>query len=191
MVLSSSMLPNCIRPRLRVAAQQKESCSVISITASEAEHSALLSIEKMPKWLQTNEGVLDWYRPISGSALTLFLSLLYIHNETVNIYSHLIPTVSFLLGEGYLQRYLESRYFGATGADFIAFSIFMWTAVTYLSLSAAYHTLMNHSQHLEHVCLRFDMLGIVIFIMGDLTLGIYLLFWCEPLPRNIYWSMVS
>lgn len=31
-------------------------------------------------------------------------------------------------------------------AEFIAFSIFMLTAVTCLSLSAAYHTLMNHSQ---------------------------------------------
>jgi hypothetical protein len=31
----------------------------------------------------------------------------------------------------------------------------------------------------------------VIFILGDLVLGIYLVFWCESLLRNIYWSMVS
>jgi adiponectin receptor len=65
------------------------------------------------------------------------------------------------------------------------------TAVTCLSLSTTYHTLMNHSQHMEHFCLLLDMLGIVIFILGDLVLGIYIVFWCEPLPRNIYWSMVS
>ncbi|CEJ62912.1 Putative Hemolysin-III family protein [Penicillium brasilianum] len=45
-------------------------------------------------------------------------------------------------------QYLTSRYLGVTGADFIVLSIFMWTAVTCLSLSAAYHTLMNHPQHL-------------------------------------------
>jgi hypothetical protein len=51
--------------------------------------------------------------------------------------------------------------------------------------------LNDHSQHVEHLCLRLDMLCVVIFILGDLVLGIYLVFWCEPLPRNIYWSMVS
>jgi adiponectin receptor len=65
------------------------------------------------------------------------------------------------------------------------------TAVTCLSSSAIYHTLLNHSKHVEHLCLRLDMLGVVIFILGDLILGIYIIFWCEPYPRNIYWSMVS
>jgi hypothetical protein len=41
------------------------------------------------------------------------------------------------------------------------------------------------------LCLRLDMLGVVVFILGDLVLGIYLVFWCEHLPRNIYWAMVS
>ncbi|KAI1133212.1 hemolysin-III family protein [Nemania abortiva] len=63
----------------------------------------------------------------------------YIHNESVNIYSHLIPAVSFL----------------------------------------------------KHFCRRLDMLGVVIFILGDLVLGIYMVFWCEPLPHSIYWSMDS
>jgi adiponectin receptor len=67
----------------------------------------------------------------------------------------------------------------------------MLTAVTCLSLSATYHTLMNHSKHVEHLCLRLDMLGIVIFILGDLILGIYIVFWCEPTQRKIYWSLVS
>lgn len=113
------------------------------------------------------------------------------HNETVNIYSHLIPAVVFLLGEWYLTQYLASRYPGLTNTDVIVFSIYMFTAVMCLSFSATYHTLLNHSQHVEHLCLRLDMLGVVIFILGDLILGVYILFWCEPLPRNIYWSMVS
>jgi hypothetical protein len=35
------------------------------------------------------------------------------------------------------------------------------------------------------------MLGVVIFILGELVLRIYMVLWCEPLSRNIYWSMVS
>ena len=52
-----------------------------------------------------------------------------------------------------------------------------------------HHTMMNHSQDMEVLCLRLDMLGVVIFILGDIILGIYMTFWCEPLPRKIYWAM--
>jgi adiponectin receptor len=161
--------------------------------ASKARHPVLLSFDEMPEWFhrESNQWILHSYRPISGSVHASFYSWLYMHNETVNIYSHLIPAVLFLLGEWHIQQYLVSRYSGVTSTDFIAFSIFVLTAVTCLSLSAIYHTLLNHSKHVEHLCLRLDMLGVVIFILGDLILGVYIIFWCEPLPRNIYWSMVS
>jgi len=170
-----------------------ESISDTAPKAGKARRPVLLSFDEMPEWFQreSNQWILHGYRPISGSALASFCSWLYIHNESFNIYSHLIPAVFFLLGECYIQQYLASRYSGVTSADFIAFSIFMLTAATCLSLSATYHTLMNHSQKMEHFCLRLDMLGVVVFILGDLVLGIYMVFWCEPLSRYIYWSMVS
>jgi adiponectin receptor len=161
--------------------------------AGKARRPVLLSFDEMPEWFQreSNKWILHGYRPISGSALASFCSWSYIHNESANIYSHLIPAVFFLLGECYIQEYLTSRYSEVTSADFIAFSIFMLTAATCLSLSATYHTLMNHSQHMEHLCLRLDMLGVVVFILGDLVLGIYMVFWCEPWSRFIHWSMVG
>ncbi|KAI0203577.1 hemolysin-III related-domain-containing protein [Astrocystis sublimbata] len=165
-----------------------------SNTASKAgKQVGLLSFDEMPEWFQreSNQWIHHGYRPISGSAHASFCSWSYMHNESVNIYSHLIPAVLFLLGQWHLQQYLASRYPGVTGADFIAFSIFMLTAVTCLSLSATYHTLMNHSRDMEHFCLQLDMLGVVIFILGDLVLGIYMVFWCEPWPRNTYWSMIG
>ena len=189
-------------PRLRVShpkplemqkGQKKESISDNACKTDKAKRPTLLLFDEMPDWFRRefNQWILRGYRPISGSVHTSFSSLLYIHNESINIYSHLIPAMLFLLGECYTQRYFASRYPGLISTDFIAFSIFMLAAVTCLSLSAMYHTLLNHSQHIEHICLRLDMLGVVIFILGDLVLGIYVVFWCEPLLRNFYWSMVS
>ena len=180
-------------PPERHKGREVESISDSAVKAGMAGRPDLLSFREMPKWFQagSNMWICGGYRPISGSAHASFCSWLYIHNESVNIYSHLIPAVFFLFGEWYIQQYLASRYSGFTGADSIAFSIFMLTAATCLSLSVTYHTLMNHSQHVEHLCLRLDMLGVVVFILGDLVLGIYMVFWCEPLPRNTYWSMVS
>jgi len=181
-------------PRPQVQ-QRHKGMEFISNTTSEASKPGppvLLSFNKMPEWFQreSNSHILDGYRPISGSAHASFHSWSYIHNESFNIYSHLISGVFFLLGNLYIQQYF-ARYSGVTVADYTAFSIFMLTAVACLSLSATYHTLMNHSPHMERFCLRLDMLGIVFFILGDLILGIYMVFWCEPLPRNIYWCMVS
>ena len=89
----------------------------------------------MPEWFQRefNRWILHGYRPISGSAHASFCSLSYIHNESVNIYSHLIPAVFFLLGDLCTLQHLAGRYYGVTIADFIAFSIFMVTAVICLS----------------------------------------------------------
>jgi adiponectin receptor len=67
----------------------------------------------------------------------------------------------------------------------------MITATTCYTFSALYHTLMNHFYTVDHFWHRLDMLGIGIFIVGDIILGIYLIFWYETTQRNIYWSMVS
>ena len=156
-----------------------------------SEH--LISFGSMPAWFrhESNPFIHHSYRPISNSARSSFASWSYIHNETVNIYSHLIPAFLYLLGEWYIQQYFTSMYPKITTAHRIAFSIFMLTAATCLLLSATYHTLMNHSQNVEHLCLRLDMFGVVILILGDLILGIYTTFWCETVLRNIYWSIVS
>ncbi|KAL6825591.1 mPR-typeG-protein-coupled receptor [Trichoderma sp. SZMC 28015] len=151
----------------------------------------LLSFEELPHWHQDNEFIRHGYRPISGSAQVSLRSWSFIHNETVNIFSHLIPAVAFLLGEWYILQYLASNHHNMTGADFFIFAFFLLTGVVCMGLSATYHTLMNHSHEVEQFWLRFDLVGIVILTLGDFVSGIYMVFWCEPLQRKIYWSMIG
>lgn len=162
-----------------------------SLSKTGKAHKVLLSFGELPEWHQDNHYILHGYRPISGSAQVSFRSWSYIHNESVNIYSHLIPAVVFLLGEWYIQSYLRSRYSNITGTDSFIFSFFLLTAVICLGLSTTYHTLMNHSYEVEQLWLRLDLIGIVVLTLGDFVSGIYMVFWCEPLQRKIYWSMVS
>lgn len=161
--------------------------------SSEAGRPALLSFDEMPEWFQhdNNEWILHGYRPISDSSRASFRSWWYLHNETVNIYSHLIPAIVFLLGEWYILRYLTGKYSEVTSTDFVAFSLFILTATFCYASSAVYHTLMNHSYTMDLFCHRLNMLGIGAFIVGDIFLGVYIVFWCETTLRNIYWSMVS
>lgn len=151
----------------------------------------LLSFDELPEWYQDNPHVHHGYRPVSGSAAASLASWRYLHNETVNIYSHLVPCVTFLLGEWYILQYLHSRYAAVAVGDDLIFAFFLLTAAACLGLSAAYHTLINHSQAVEHKWLRLDLVGIVLLTAGDLVSGTYMVFWCEPLLRGIYWAMVG
>lgn len=159
----------------------------------EAGCAVLLSFDEMPERFQhnNNQWILRGYRPISNSVCVSFRSWSYVHNETVNIYSHLVPAVFFLLGEFYILHYLGGRYSRVTGSDLVVFSIFVLTGTICFASSALYHTLINHSYTVDHLCHQLDMLGIGVFIVGDIALGIYIIFWCETTIRNIYWSMVS
>jgi adiponectin receptor len=161
--------------------------------SEQAGYPDLLGFDDMPEWFQhdNNKWIIRGYRPISNSAHKSFCSWFYRHNETVNIYSHLIPAIVFFVGEWYLLRYLAGRYENWTTTDAATFSFFMLSATTCYAFSTLYHTLMNHSRLVDRFCHRLDMLGIGIFIVGDIILGIHVLFWCETTIRNVYWFMVS
>lgn len=161
--------------------------------AGAAGYLGVLSFWEMPKWFRedNNQWIVGGYRPISGSVGISFRSWWYVHNETVNIYSHLVPAVLFLVGEWFVVGYVGGKYPGVTGGDLVAFSFFMVTASICYGLSAVYHTLMNHSYEVGCFWHRLDMFGIGIFIIGDIVLGVYIIFWCEASLRNTYWCMVS
>lgn len=150
----------------------------------------LLSFNDIPEWYQDNEHIRHGYRPVSGSASTSFASWRYVHNESVNIYSHLIPCIAFFLGEWYVLHYLHTHYARVTVAHDLIFAFFIMTAVVCLGFSSTYHTLINHSHKLERIWLRLDLVGIVLLTLGDFVSGIYMVFWCEPTQRKIYWAMV-
>ena len=151
----------------------------------------LLTYDELPVWHLDNEYIRHGYRPISGSAQVSLRSWSYLHNESVNIFSHLVPGIAFLLGEWYIQQYLASRYSRIRATDYVIFALFLLTAVICLGLSTTYHTMMNHSNGVEKFWLRLDLVGIMVLTLGDFISGIYVIFWCEPLQRKIYWSMVN
>ncbi|KAH8883156.1 mPR-typeG-protein-coupled receptor [Thozetella sp. PMI_491] len=151
----------------------------------------LISFEELPEWHQDNEYIRHGYRPISGSARVSFGSWKYLHNESMNIWTHLIPLVVFLLGEWYIVQFLTSRYPGITGTSIFIFVFYILTASACLGFSVMYHTLMNHSHKVEKLWLRMDLVGIMILLLGLFVSAIYMIFWCEPTERIIYWSMAS
>lgn len=102
----------------------------------------LLKYDELPAWRQDNHYILTHYRPISNSFFTSFQSLFQLHNESVNIHSHLSGAWIFFFIA--LSLYAFERH-PVTAADTIAFSFFFSGAVICLGISATYHTVSNHS----------------------------------------------
>lgn len=152
----------------------------------------LISYEELPGWHQDNPFIRHGYRPISRSAIACFQSWGFLHNETLNIYTHLIPAAAALfIGEAWVLAYLRQRYVDVGASDYAIFAFLLSAASACLGISSAYHTLMSHSQEIEARWLRLDFVGIIILIVGSFVSGIYVGFWCEWTQRKIYWGMTA
>ncbi|KAF2432295.1 hemolysin-III channel protein Izh2 [Tothia fuscella] len=135
---------------------------------------SLLAYHEIPEWYQDNDCVLHGYRPVSNSARACIISWGFLHNETVNIFSHLLPGLFFLAAEGLIYPYFGAHSPNAT------------IGVT----SSSYHTLMNHSMHVSNLWLRLDSVGIFFLTLGDFVSGIYMVFYCAPILQRVCWTMI-
>jgi hypothetical protein len=151
----------------------------------------LVKWDDLPHWRQDNHYIQGYYRRDSGSILRSFGSLAYWHNETINIYSHLIPALLSLPCAVAIYELLEPRYEQATKSDVIAFCCFFLGAALCLGMSATYHTISNHSPMVNQIGNQLDYVGIVLLITGSFVPCVYYGFWCAPTLQKVYWAMVS
>lgn len=155
-----------------------------------SSHPTLLTWDQIPAWHRDNEYIRSGYRPETKSTYLCFASWAYIHNETANIFTHLVPSIGAIACQLVIARVLAVKYPDRTIGDRLIFAFFYLTASVCLGMSASYHTLMNHSATVSSLWLRLDYVGIIILTLGDFVSGIYLVFYCEPTLQKIYWSMV-
>ncbi|KAK4445670.1 hemolysin-III channel protein Izh2 [Podospora aff. communis PSN243] len=126
-----------------------------------------ISWDDLPPWRRDNPSILTSYRPTSNSYTLSFLSLFHLHNESVNIWTHLLGSVLFTLLSLYLYILLHPRYETASQADILVFACFFAGAAVCLGMSATYHTLCNHSESVAKWGNKLDYSGIVVLIVGS------------------------
>ena len=148
----------------------------------------LLRWSALPDWQKDNHFILSHYRPASYSYSGCFQSLFYLHNESVNIHTHLLGSFLFLCLS--LSVYAFREYSVSTG-DIIAFACFFTGAVSCLGISATYHLISNHSPLVNKYANQLDYVGIVALITGSFIPSVYYGFYCEPALQKFYWGMAS
>ncbi|KAF2709629.1 HlyIII-domain-containing protein [Pleomassaria siparia CBS 279.74] len=152
--------------------------------------SRLCGFINLPKWYQDNPHILSAYRPVSHSYNACINSLAYLHNETVNIYTHLLPALTLAFALPTLQIHISRVLADAPWTDRFMLTLTPMACLLTLSLSATYHTLMNHSQTISASCLLLDYTGILALILTSFISGVYVGFYESAFHQRVYWGMI-
>lgn len=148
--------------------------------------------QECSEWQIDNKYILTAYRREKADYLEVFISLTFLHNETCNVYTHLIGALLLPLFATIFLRYLaEPQFLNVSSMDYAMFGFYFWCAEICLVLSALYHLMQPHSHRVEQFWHGMDLLGIVIVTVGTFSSGIYYVFFCEGVLQNLHWAIVS
>jgi adiponectin receptor len=151
----------------------------------------LLEWKDLPGWQQDNKYIKSGYRAPSGSFRKCLGSLKHIHNEMVNVYSHLLGGFLFLGLFIYVLWKINHHYTMVRDMEYVVFTTFFAGIVLCFFLSAFFHTITSHSEIVAARGVQLDYIGIVLLIWGAVMPSIYYGLFCNPSLQKTYWIVVS
>ncbi|KHN96123.1 Hly-III-related protein [Metarhizium album ARSEF 1941] len=150
----------------------------------------LLLWDDLPPWRRDNAFIRSGYRQTCASYARSFQSLFYLHNESVNIWTHLLGALAAITASAYVYYVVHPRYEEATSSDVLVFSCFFGGAILCLGMSATFHALLDHSEDVAKWGNKLDYTGIVALIVGSYVPALYYGFFCNPALMSAYLYLI-
>ncbi|KAG2203458.1 hypothetical protein INT47_008185 [Mucor saturninus] len=150
----------------------------------------LLMYDELPGPWQSNEYIRTGYRFLD-SAADCWYSLFYFHNETGNIWTHLLGFI-VLFALGIYELFFSELMVSIPVSDRVVFLVFFLAACKCLMCSTVWHTLSginNLKVYRQVACL--DYVGISVLICASIILCEYYGFYCDSSVRNTYITATS
>ncbi|OBZ70865.1 Uncharacterized protein C30D11.11 [Grifola frondosa] len=145
--------------------------------------SRLIHYVDLPEKWRNNPFVKRGYRFIPLSDWPrLLMSLFTLHNETLNIHTHLIPFLTWTIALLPISQISTSS--ASTDVPVVTFTLF---ALLCLLTSALWHTMSGCADpHGMEICARIDYVGIGWLISASVGTVVYYGFQCYPTACNIF-----
>ncbi|KAF9577900.1 hypothetical protein BGW38_006605 [Lunasporangiospora selenospora] len=164
----------------------------------------LLRFEELPEQWQENKYIFSGYRFLS-SKTQCFQSIFYVHNESGNIWTHLLGFFYFLAVGIYFfsgsNPYFSTPsftphrglpYVPADGYDKLVFLVFFLAVYKCLLMSSLWHTFAQIAHEGTMRCMAcLDYVGISVLIAASVVVTEYYGFYCESVFRNSYISATA
>jgi adiponectin receptor len=145
-----------------------------------------LDWKDLPKWQKDNEYIRSGYRRPSYSTYGSMREITKLHNETVNIWSHLLAAILFSI---YLIQFLSES--DGLSMDILIVVISFLGIITCFTLSTIYHLFSNHSRTVTNWTQRLDHLGVVIVIWTSAISFTYFGLYCHHQLRGLYMGFIT
>ncbi|KAF9366358.1 hypothetical protein BGX34_004003 [Mortierella sp. NVP85] len=153
--------------------RQDQCCSQLPEDTSQDDLGRTCSWNDLPQWMRDNPAIVTGYRRATNSYRKCMRSLLYLHNETVNIWSHLLGAIAFVI-------IAPVAYYKIVGA----LNAVQWTDITVLYAFVAGAIASSR-------WVRCDYLGIIFLIVGSFYPAIFYGFYCHSTLQIIYISLIT
>lgn len=155
-----------------------------------AKEHGLIRYEDLPEPWRVNPHILKGYR-FSEGKWACVRSVVGIHNELINIWTHLLGFIAVLAIAFYF--YPSSTNFSmSTKADIFIAAVFFFAACKCLACSTIWHTMnsISHQTLLERfACV--DYTGISLLVAASIMTTEYAAFYCEPVSRWSYMLLTA
>lgn len=134
-----------------------------------------------------NPYLLSGYRA-NYSVWECIASMLQVHNDTLNIWTHLLGAVYFIVVAPAILADLAER--GGTGYV-VSTAVYLACAVACHGLSTIYHVFRALQPGVYQSLLNMDISGIVLLIGGSYVMGLHNGFGCETTIQHIYLGILA
>ncbi|KAK7506545.1 hypothetical protein BaRGS_00002020 [Batillaria attramentaria] len=153
------------------------------------EQIRLFRYNEIPEFLKGNPWVVDGYRAFLPFGLCM-KSLLMWNNETINIWSHLLGWVLFLVLTLYDNLIAIPNLKGGL-ADHIVITLGLLCYQFCMLCSTGFHIFCCHSERASRRWLQVDMTGVSIGIIGCYLPAVHYAFYCLSIWRDVYFMVIT
>lgn len=176
-------------------------------SAIHKKHRTLCSYHELPHWQKDNDYIKHGYVKETNNIHHCFDTLFFFNNETLNIFTHLIPgtllplalllLLPYFLTHANFLHYIPPflihlpAYTTTDAYDNYIFGLFTLGFMTCLSCSAIFHMLKVHSQKIASMGSRLDYAGIILLIASSLIGIIHYSLIDHPIPKNCFIFITS
>ncbi|KAJ3316279.1 hypothetical protein HDU76_001921 [Blyttiomyces sp. JEL0837] len=139
---------------------------------------------EVPRYMQDNPDIWKHYR-CGYSYHENWISLFHLHNESGNIWTHLLATILFLS----LSNLIPSLNVNGIGERSVLVAFLLMSTYTFWS-SALFHLHTSHSRsaYVFFGCLDYS--GISAGVCGTAISMLYYLFYCDPQTRYVWLAII-